>query len=140
MQKHLGLLWTVGLIGWFAAADAQTASPPAASTQFDGTYAFVSATKLNETRMTYSHHILQCEDRRRKSLIIINGQARLPVFEGMVGSQGELALRHVPTPGKGGSAGVERIIYGRIDDNGTVRAREIGRGCNYDLIWRKESK
>jgi hypothetical protein len=49
MQKHVGLICLGGFFRLVAAADAQTASPPAASTQFDGTYAFVSSTKMNET-------------------------------------------------------------------------------------------
>jgi hypothetical protein len=49
MQKRIGWFWIIGFFGLLAAADAQTPSPPAVTTQFDGTYAFVSATKLNET-------------------------------------------------------------------------------------------
>jgi hypothetical protein len=51
MRKEIIWLWTIGFFGLLAAADAQTASPPAANTQFDGTYAFVSATTVNETFM-----------------------------------------------------------------------------------------
>jgi len=49
MQKHVGWLWIIGFFGLTAAATARAPSPPAATTQFDGTYAFVSATRVNET-------------------------------------------------------------------------------------------
>jgi hypothetical protein len=45
MRRNLGWLWIVGFFGLLASANAQTASPPTTTTQFDGTYAFVSATK-----------------------------------------------------------------------------------------------
>jgi hypothetical protein len=48
MQKQVGWLWIAGPFGFLGAAHAQSVSPPAANTQFDGTYAFISATKLNE--------------------------------------------------------------------------------------------
>jgi hypothetical protein len=47
MQKHFVWLWVVGFL--VVATDAQTPSLPAANTQFDGTYAFVSSTRVNET-------------------------------------------------------------------------------------------
>jgi hypothetical protein len=47
----------------------------------------------------------------------------------MVGSQGELAMRSVnPAYDEPG----ERLLNGRIDGTGTVRARLTGRFCNYD--------
>jgi hypothetical protein len=59
MKKHSVWLWVVGFFGWLAAADGQTAPPTAVVTQFDGTYAFVSATKMNETYTTGpTEHIL----------------------------------------------------------------------------------
>jgi hypothetical protein len=45
MRKDIIWLWTMGSFGLLAAANAQPASPPA-NTQFDGVYAFVSATKV----------------------------------------------------------------------------------------------
>jgi hypothetical protein len=82
MQKHIGWLWVAGCFGFLAAAHAQTPSSPAATTQFDGTYAFVSSTKVNETYTTPSGRMGRCRDWRAGSLTIINRQARLPVFEG----------------------------------------------------------
>jgi hypothetical protein len=93
--------------------------------QFDGTYALISMMQVNQ--------ISRCGYRHPKSLIVTNGQARLPLFEGTVGSRGELAMREGPS-------GDERIITGRIDGSGTVRASEIGRGCAYDFVWQKEPK
>ena len=152
MQKAIGFVWIVGSFGCVAAANAQTASPPAASTQFDGTYGFVSATKLTETYATRgSHRVGQCGDYTGRPLTIANGQARYPGrgrltaagFEGTVGPQGELAMRLAATPatrGAGASPGVEIIINGKIDSNGAVHARQMSYGCSYDLIWQKQSR
>jgi hypothetical protein len=81
MQKHIGWFWMIGFFGLIATADAQTASPPAASTQFDGTYAFVSRTKMNETyAVTRSNRIGQCggtgKGNHRRPLTIASGQAQ----------------------------------------------------------------
>ena len=73
-------------------------------------------------------------------IIVVNGRARYKgrYYEGTVGSQGELAMRNVAEPVKwGGIPGVEKFVSGRIDKDGTVRARQISRGCSYDLIFRK---
>jgi hypothetical protein len=51
----------------------------------------------------------------------------------MVGSQGELAMRSV-NPAY--DAPAERLLNGRIDGTGTVRARLIS-GCDFDYVWRK---
>jgi hypothetical protein len=146
MHKSVGLLWITGFFGLLVAADAQTASPPAATAQFDGTYAFVSATKLNETFTTT--RMRPCGDVRKMGpLTIANGQAQYsgfgPVtkagFEGTVAAQGELAMRLASTPASKSSLGVEMITRGTIDGNGTVRVRQIGRACSYDLFWQKET-
>jgi len=102
-------------------------SVPAGNTQFDGTYAAVSMTQVNEVNGgSGTNPIGQCGNRKPSSLIVTNGQARLPVFEGTVGSRGELAMR-------AGPSGYERIIKGTIDSNGTARARE----STYDRVWQR---
>jgi hypothetical protein len=139
MQKQVEWLWVFGFFGWFAAANAQTPSPPAANTQFDGTYAFVSGTKVDETYAALgTNRIGQCPERRVGSLVIVKGQARLPPFEGTAGPQGELMMRNNGTPLKwGDQPGDEWIIYGRIGGNGTIRARETRCWCRWDLTWQK---
>jgi hypothetical protein len=149
MQKHIGWLRIVGFFGLIPAANAQTASPPAATTQFDGSYAFVSATTLNETYMTtWRTRMGRCGDIRKLGpLTIANGQARYSGFghvtkegfNGTVGPQGELALR-LAAPASKSSLGVEIITQGKIDGNGTIRARQTSRGCSYDLVWQKASR
>jgi hypothetical protein len=149
MQKRIGWFWIIGFFGLLAAADAQTPSPPAVTTQFDGTYAFVSATKLNETYMTtWRTRMGRCGDIRRMGpLTIAAGQARYSGFsrvtkegfEGTVGPQGELSLR-LAAPASRSSLGVEIITRGIIDGNGAVRARQTGRSCSYDLVWQKETR
>lgn len=91
------------------------------NTQFDGRYKLVSLTEVNDNSGV-------C--RRPVSLIVTVGEAWLPRFYGKVASGGELTMRAV-------GAGDDRTINGRIDGNGTVRAREIGRGCAYDFVWQK---
>jgi hypothetical protein len=139
MHKVRGLLSVIGFFGLLAAADAQT-SPPAANTQFDGTYAFVSATKLNETYLTTgTTRIGRCGEIKGGPLTIVNGQARYSparFFEGTVGSQGEFLLRNVAEPvgrAAGAAPGVEIIIYRRID-------RRMTYLCSYDFIWKREAK
>lgn len=148
MHKAVGLLWIAGFFGLLAVADAQTPSPPAATTQFDGTYAFVSQTKVNETyAMRDTNHILPCPDIPRVTrLTVLQGQAQYSATsryqqlnEGIVGTQGELSMRVLPTAGArgaGGDTGFEIMTWGRIDGNGTVHARRMG-SCSYDLVWQK---
>jgi hypothetical protein len=80
--------------------------------------------------------------------IIVNGQARRyrnqgELFaEGTVGLHGELTMRYLPTPyGRcaGCSPGIDVIVSGGVDDNGTVRARQSEYRCQYDLVWQKQS-
>lgn len=139
MRRNIGLLWIVGSFGLIAAAGAQTPSPPTTGAAFDGKYAFVSSTKVNETYTTsYTEHIKRCGDAKVGPLTVVNGQARYNLLKGTVGSQGELAMRYTPTPvNRGSSPGVEIITSGRIDKNGTIRARRMTYYCRYDLIWQK---
>lgn len=149
MKKGVGWWCIIGFFGLIAAADAQTASPPSAGTQFDGTYRFVSATTLTETYMTtWRTRMGRCGDIRRMGpLTIANGQARYSGFgritkegfEGTVGPQGELNMR-LAAPASHSSLGVEIITHGTIDGNGIVRARQTGRSCSYDLVWQKETR
>jgi hypothetical protein len=144
MQKGIGWLWMVGFLGWLAAADAQTPPSSTAGAAFDGTYEFVSSTKLAETYIaTGTSRMAQCPDRIAGPLTIVNGQPRFTIFipgkpaefEGTIGSQGELAMRSV-LPNTGARP-TERMLRGRIDGTGTVRAQLSGVNCNYDFIWRK---
>ena len=141
MRRHIGLLWIAGFFGSIAAADAQTTPPSAAVTAFDGTYVFVSASKVNETYTTgRSAKIGQCRDIRSLGpLVIRNGQVRYaPDWTGTVGPQGELAMR-LASPTRAYWAG-ERAIVGSIDGAGTVRARRTDYYCNYDFVWQKAPK
>src|ERR1700737_2810136 len=105
MQKHIGWLLTAGFFGLLAGASAQTPSPAGAITEYDGTYAPVSATKVNEPYFALgTNRIGQCPDYPRLNpLIIVNGQARRyrnqgELFaEGTVGPHGELTMRYLPT-------------------------------------------
>jgi len=148
MQKHIGWLWAAGLFGLPAAAEAQTVPPSVTTTQFDGTYGFVSATKLTETYATRgSHRVGQCGDYTGRPLTIANGQARYPGrgrltaagFEGTVGPQGELEMHVVapPNTSNAGSAPIDLVVNGTIDGSGTIHARQISHSCSYDFVWQK---
>src|ERR1700738_2571896 len=76
MQNHIGWLWAAGLFGLPAAAEAQTAPPSTATTQFDGTYAPVSATTSNETFMAGGTRPGQCPERTAEPLTIMQDRAR----------------------------------------------------------------
>jgi len=93
MQKHIGWMCVFAFFALLAAADAQAPASPTVSTQFDGTYAFVSGTKVGDEihfgRMT--EHPYRCGDfGKGEPLTIVSGQARylgtIYVFDGTVGS------------------------------------------------------
>ena len=144
MRQSIGWLWMIGFFGLVAAAVAQTAPSSISGAAFDGTYVFVSSTKLAETYIaTGTSRMAQCPDRIAGPLIVVNGQPRFSIsipgkpaeFEGTVGSQGELTMRSV-LPNTGARP-TERMLLGRIDSTGTVRAKLSGVNCNYDFMWRK---
>jgi hypothetical protein len=133
--------------GLLTAATAQTPSSLTAGARFDGTYEFVSSTKLSETYVSpVTSRMAQCPDRIAGPLTIVNGQPRFSIsvpgkpadFEGTVGSQGELAMRSV-LPTTGGRP-TERMLSGRIDGTGAVRAQLSGVNCNFGFIWQKTQK
>ncbi len=139
--------WLVGgFFGLVIAANAQTPPPAPIGAQFDGTYAFVSALKVTDTYRTTSGRMGQCGQIRRVGpLTIGNGQARYAsgignMFNGTVGSGGQLAMRLAPRPGNKNNPGVEIGVNGSVDSDGTVTARQSGRFCVYDLVWRKQAK
>jgi hypothetical protein len=140
VQKRGEWLWVVAVLGFSVAAMAQTPPLSTAGTKFDGTYAFVSATKVNETYFTtVTNRVGRCGDYRAAPLTIVNGQARIFDFEGTVGPSGELVMRTAPRA-RSKSFALERIISARIDSNGIIHARRTGYSCRYDLIWQKVSK
>ena|SRR5215472_5316098 len=127
-------------------------SPPTTVTQFDGTYAFVSATNVNETFMAGGTRPGQCPERKAESLTIVEGQARYSsrrvngtarlILEGTVGPQGELAMRREPEPtGRGGGIdpGLEFYAYGRIASTGTARVRQTGSRCSFEFTWQRQN-
>jgi hypothetical protein len=138
MHGQIGLLRIVGLFGLLAAVDAQTPLS-ATATPFDGTYRFISSAKVNQMYTTKKGLTAQCPDRTPGPLTVVQGRARYTTatgyrLRGRVGSQGELAMR---AAGPGGSRPIEINLNGRIDDTGTVRARQISNACNYDYVWQR---
>jgi len=146
-MKNYVLSWRIaGIFLFSAAAIAQTPPASTADARFDGTYAFVSATSVSETYRTTSGRMGQCGEMRHVGpLTIANGQARYTGgasnhFDGTVGTQGELAMRLEPRPGNKNTPGIEIIVSGKVDSDGTAKARQSGRLCSYDLIWRKAAR
>ena len=150
MTKNIGWLAIVGIFSLFAAAEAQTVAPSIATTAFDGMYTLVSSTPANYGGLAngdpYLKAAYQCpRDARPGPLTIERGQARFSnattgnQYEGTVGPQGELAMRLINTGAwpEGVMPGNEIIVSGRIDRDGTARARTVSRACTYDLVWRK---
>ena len=151
MQKHIGWLWIVGFFALLPASGAQNAAPPSVNTQFDGTYAFVSQTNVNETFFTaQTEHVRRClrPPLKTEPLTVVNGEARYTSpkglqFEGTVGPQGELTMRVPPAiSGRCGGCGpgIEETLYGRIGGNGMIRGRRTGYNCSYDIVFQKEPK
>lgn len=154
MRSGISALCSVGLTGC-AAAEAPAPMPatvpmpaaveaPAAATpgpRFDGTYVFVSLTKVHATyAQKGTNWIRPCPDTKPESLIIVNDQARYSdshgrEFEGTVGSQGELGMRWSAPNKYDVPSGV--TTNGRIGGDGAVTARLMTFNCSYDLIWQK---
>jgi hypothetical protein len=137
MQKHFAWWAMIGSFGSLAAAHAQTQPSQAPVTKYDGTYAFVSSAKVNETTRALPQNTLTDAGTgiRRSPLVIVNGKARLLKYGGTVRGQGELLMRRDSEPyGRCGgcSTGIKVIISGRIENNGRVWARQTGYYCSYD--------
>jgi hypothetical protein len=126
----VGLLWIVGSFDLLDTARAQTPSPATAVTKFDGPYAFVSATKLNES----FNDQYGCADFNASPLTIVGSQVRYSTFAGTVAPDGDLQIGYSYVA-KGGTR--RRTIIGHVDETGTVHARITTSFCNYDGVWRK---
>jgi hypothetical protein len=144
-EAHIGGLAAM-LFFVCIAATAQTLLPTPL-TKYDGTYAFVSTSNVNEWNGPV--HVRRCGPMGKSTpLVIIDAHAEYTthsgyLVEGTVGPRGELSMRYPPEPeGKHGgiTPGLERPVYGQIDSNGTVRARQIGNRCSHDMIWPKQPK
>jgi hypothetical protein len=145
MLKNFIRMSIIGCFGVVAVAHAQTPAPTPTGTQYDGTYAFVSSTKLNATYRTRGGLMGACSDRTTGPLTISQGQAQYTTVTGVhltgtVGPQGGLALRALQTPGSNGYQPLDIIVSGNIDPTGTVRARQTANSCSYEFTWRKEPR
>jgi hypothetical protein len=141
MRRQIGLLSVAGFFGLIAAANAQTAPPGTTGTAFDGTYKFVSSTKVNEMYTSYNGHSGMCPDRKPGTLHIVGGRVHYTAatgyrFGGTVGSQGELTMRSEMV---GGSRPARMQASGAIDGSGVVHVRQMGSSCSYDFVWQRRS-
>ena len=140
MTKSIRWLAIGGIFSFVSAAEARTLAPSTATTAFDGTYAFVSATPAAPVNA-------RCGDTYSIGGPLVAAQGRAEFtnllghhshFEGTIGSQGELMMRAAAIAH---SESIDAFANGRIDRDGTVRARMTGHGyCSYDVVWQKEHK
>jgi hypothetical protein len=144
MQKSVGWLWVVGFFGLLAAAaNAQTPPPSTAGPTFDGTYALVSSTKVNQAYTTRGGRLFQCPPLSAGPLTVAQGRASYTTatghqLTGTVGPQGQLAMGSVAAPSSGGGyRPVETNVRGSVEANGYARARQMGNSCSYDFLWQK---
>ena len=144
MQRHLGWMCLVGLLGLPAVVAAQTYSPAAAGTPFDGTYRLVSSANVNSTYTSRKGQTGPCPARRAGPLHIENGRARYTTatgirLRGSVGPQGELALQAM-APSKWANQPIDLSVSGTVDTAGTARVRQLSHSCSYDFVWQKASR
>jgi hypothetical protein len=107
--------------------------------RFAGDFPRNPQARVNKTSISRKGTTAQCPGRTPGLLTIVQGRARYTSdsgyrLRGAVGPQGELAMR---ASGPSGSQPIEIRVSGRIDDTGTVRARQTSNSCSYDFVWRK---
>jgi len=111
---------------------------PSPTAKFDGAFAFVSSTSLNDTS---KHGTGQCPNNiSASSLTIADGQVSFfgsgggvgVAEEGTVDTQGQLTIR-----GTNSVSGTAVTGYGRISGDGTINLRSTGWYCDFDLVWKK---
>ena len=140
MQKGVGFRWIVGTVGIFGSIAPAEAQTPNANTKFDGTYAFVSGTKVNET---FHHGAGQCPNIETMGigpLIIVKGQVKYVVGaagpnEGTIDAQGQIT-----TEGMNPRSLTKIDGTGKINGDGTINLRSVGWFCDQDLVWRRANK
>jgi hypothetical protein len=130
MTKGIGWLAIGGIFSFFAAAEAQTLALSTPTSALDGTYALVSSTAGPTVNS-------RCRGAKPGPLVTAQGRAEFTNlftgghFEGTIGSQGELVMRSSPG---------DTFVSGRIDRDGTVRARMGCDQCIYDVVWQRDHK
>jgi hypothetical protein len=143
MRRQLGLVGIIGFFGLHAVAVAQAQSPPPVTARavFDGTYQVVSSTRVNQTYVQRGGMTGFCPEATPGALVIAQNRISYTTesgrrLDGIVGPAGEIDMRYaVPTTFQ-----PTRInVFGRVDTTGTVRLRQEGNSCSYDLIWQKRS-
>jgi hypothetical protein len=141
MRMQIGLLAVVGLFGLIASASAQTTAA-AAGSAFDGTYRFVSATKVRAMYTSSKGDMAPCPDRTPGPLTIAQGQARYTTetgyqLQGAVAPNGQLAMRLLPVS-TGGSRPLEMDATGSIDPEGMADVHQRANACSYVFVWQKQ--
>ena len=138
MSKQCRFFPIIGCAGLLLALS--TGLSEAQINPFDGTYAPVSSTKLSQTSVTRGGDLGVCPDAMPGPLTISQGQvsyvgATGRQLVGTVTPEGQLSIRVMEARD---STPFEMDVNGTIDTAGTVHARQRGRSCSYDLVWRKQ--
>lgn len=139
MSRRVGLLSIIGFAGLLVAVDTRVAAQPVAS--FDGTYQLASSVKLNQSYVTRQGQMGFCPESTPSPLSISQGRVWYVSssgrhLSGTVTPQGQLLIR-VSEPRESSRGPFEMDVNGVVDGTGTVRARQRGNSCSYDLTWRK---
>jgi len=131
MRTKIGVMAIAGFLALLAPAEAQIA--------FDGTYQLSSSSKLSATFVSRQGDTGLCPDRRPGPLTIVNGLVRYTTetgrtISGLMRPNGDFEINSIEPDGSS-----PLRVGGIIDNNGTVRVRQIGNSCSYDFVWQKQS-
>jgi len=107
----------------------------------DGTYVLVGSTKLNQTSMSRGGDMYFCPESTPGPLSISQGRAWYVSSSGRhligtVNPRGEILIQVIEPRD---SRPFEMDVTGIVDSTGTVRARQRGNSCSYELVWRRQT-
>ena len=139
MHRQVGLLGIAGIFGLHAMAWAQAPLPATGRASFDGTYQVVSSTNANQTYVQRGGQMGFCPPATPGPLTI--AQNRLSYItesgrrlDGTVAPNGEIQIQYsAPTTYQP----VRVNVRGVVDGAGTVRVRQEGNSCSYDIVWQR---
>lgn len=135
MHRQVGLLGIAALFGLHAVAFAQVPSP----TPFDGTYQVVSSTRVNQSYVQRGGQMGFCPEATPGPLTIAQNRLSYTTesgrrLDGVVAANGELQIQYAaPTTFQPTLVNVRGVV----DRSGTIRVRQEGNSCSYDIVWQR---
>ena len=139
MYRQITALAILGWCGFHGAAFAQAPSPVTATGRFDGTYQVVSSTRVNQSFVQRGGTIGFCPEATPGPLTIAENRLSYTTasgrrLDGTVGPNGAIEIQYsAPTTYQPTRVNVR----GFVDGSGTVRVRQKGNSCSYDIVWQK---